>query len=52
VHEKVPAVGRRRHVLNEQIAQAIVGTPICQCEIQRALYLPAELPRLSFNLPS
>jgi len=26
--------------------------PICQREIQRALYLPAELPRLSFDLRS
>jgi hypothetical protein len=51
VHEKVPAVGRRRNILNEQIVQAIVGMPICQREIQRALYLSAELPRLSFNLP-
>jgi hypothetical protein len=52
VHEKVPAVGRRRYVFNEQIVQAIVGMPICQREIQRALHLPAELPRLSFSLPS
>jgi hypothetical protein len=52
VHEEVPAVRRRRHVLNEQIVQAIVGMPICQREIQRALYLSAELPRLSFNLPT
>jgi hypothetical protein len=27
VHEKVPAVGRRRNVVNEQIVQAIVGMP-------------------------
>ena len=51
VDEKVPAVGRRRNVLNEQIVQS-VGMPICQREIQRALYLSAELPRLSFNLPA
>jgi hypothetical protein len=50
VDEKVPAVGRRRNVFNEQIVQAVVGMPICQREIQRALYLSAELPRLSFNL--
>ena len=49
--EKVPAVGRRGNVLNEQIVQA-VGMPICQREIQRALNLSAELPRLSFNLPT
>ena len=48
--EKTPAVGRRRNVFNEQIGQAVVGMPIGQCEIQRALYLSAELPRLSFNL--
>lgn len=52
VYEKVSAVGRRRHVLNEQIVQAIVAMPICQCQIERALYLPAELPCLSFNLTS
>jgi hypothetical protein len=50
VHVEVPAVRRRRNVLNEQIVQAIVGRPIRQREIQRTLYLPAELPRLSFNL--
>jgi hypothetical protein len=52
VHQEVPAVRRRRHVLNEQIVQAIVAMPICQCQIERTLYLPAKLPRLSFNLPS
>jgi hypothetical protein len=52
MHEQVPAVGCRRHVLNEQIVQAIVGMPICQCEIQRTLYLTAELSRLPFNLPT
>jgi hypothetical protein len=52
VHKKVAAVGRRRNVLDKQIVQAIVAMPICQCQIQRALYLPAKLPRLSFNLPS
>jgi hypothetical protein len=52
VHKKVPAVGRRRNVLNEQIVQAIVGMPISQREIQRALNLSAELPRLSFSLSS
>jgi hypothetical protein len=46
------AVGRRRDLFNEQIVQAVVGMPIGQREIQRALYLPAELARLSFNLPS
>jgi hypothetical protein len=50
VHEKVPAVGRRRNVLNEQIVQAIVGMPISQREIQCALNLSAELPRFSFGL--
>ena len=52
VDEKVPAVGRRRNVFNEEIVQAVVGMPICQREIQCALYLSAELPRLSFNLPT
>jgi hypothetical protein len=52
VDEKVPAVGRRRHLLDEQIIQAIVGVPICQGEIQCALNLSAELPCLSFNLLS
>jgi hypothetical protein len=52
VHEKVPAVGRRGHLFDEQIVHAIVGMSICEREIQRALHLPAELPRLPFNLPS
>ena len=39
MHEKVPAVGRRRNVLDEQIVQAIVGMPICQREVQGALHL-------------
>ena len=52
VREKVSAVGCRRDVFNEQIVQAVVGMAICQREIQRALYLSAELPRLSFNLPT
>jgi hypothetical protein len=52
VHEKVSAVGCRRNVFNEQIAQDVVGMPICQREIQRALDLSAELPGLSFNLPT
>src|SRR5687767_7895370 len=52
VHQKVPAVRRRGHVLNVQIFQAIVGVPIRQREIQRALNLSAELPRLSFSLSS
>jgi hypothetical protein len=52
VHEKVPAVRGRRYLLDEQIVHAIVGMSICEREIQRALHLPTELPRLSFNLPS
>jgi len=48
----VPAVRRRRHVFDEEIAQAVVGVPICQREIQRTLYLSAELPRLAFGLPA
>jgi hypothetical protein len=50
MHQKVPAVRRRRHVLYEYIVQAIVGVPICQREIQRTLYLSAKLPRFSFGL--
>jgi hypothetical protein len=46
----VSAVGRRRDVFNEEIVQAVVAMPIGQREIQRALYLSAELPCLSFNL--
>ena len=52
MHKKLSAVGRRRNVFDEQIVQAVVGMAICQREIQRALYLSAELPRLSFNLPT
>ena len=52
LHEKVSAVGCRRDVFNEQIVQAVVGMSICQREIQRALYLSAELPRLPLGLPA
>ena len=37
VNQKVPAVGRRRNVLDKQIVQAVVGVAICQRKIQRAL---------------
>jgi hypothetical protein len=52
VHQQVPAVRRRRNFLDEQIVQAVIGVPICQREIQRALYLSAELPRLALGLPA
>jgi hypothetical protein len=52
VHQKVPAVRRGRNVLDKEIVQAVVGVSICQREIQRALNLSADLPRLSFGLPA
>ena len=52
MHEQVPAVRRWRHILNEQIVQAVVCVPIGEREIQRTLYLSAELPRLAFGLPT
>ena len=52
MHQKVPAIRRRRNVFDEQLVQAIVGVAIGQREIQRALYLSAELPRFSFGLPA
>ena len=51
MYEEVPAVGRGRNVLDKQIVQAIIGLSLGQREIQRTLYLSAELPCLSFNLP-
>jgi hypothetical protein len=50
VHQQVPAVRCRRNVLDEHIVQAVVGVSISQREIQRALYLSAELPRLPLGL--
>lgn len=52
VHQQVPAVRCRRNVLDEQIVQAVVGVSIREREIQRALYLSAELPRLPLRLPA
>jgi len=52
VHEKVPAVWRRRNVLDEQIVHAIVGTAICKREVKCPLHLSAELTCLSFSLPT
>ena len=48
----MPAVRRRRDILDEQIVQAIVGMPICEREVQCPLHLPAELPCLSLSLPT
>jgi len=52
VHDEVPAVRRRRHVVNEQIVQAIVGMSICQRKVQGPLNLSAELPCFSIGLPA
>jgi len=52
VHQQVSAVRRRRNVFHEEIVQAVIGMSICQREIQSALDLSAELPRLAFGLPA
>ena len=52
VNEKVPAIWSGSDLLNEQIIQAIIGMPICEREIQRPLYLPAELQCLPLSLPT
>jgi hypothetical protein len=52
VHQQVPAVGRRRHLLDEQIVDAIVGMAIREREVECPLHLSAELTRLSLSLPT
>jgi hypothetical protein len=52
VHQQVPAVRRRRHVLDEQIVHAIVSIAICERQVECPLYLSTELACLSFSLPT
>jgi hypothetical protein len=52
MHQQVPAVRRRRHLVDEQLVQAIILVPISQGEVERPLHLPAELLRLAFALPT
>ena len=52
VHQQVPAVRGRRDLLDEEVAEAVIGVSIGQREIQSALYLSAELPRLALGLPA
>ncbi len=46
MHQQVPAMRRRRDILNEQIVQAIIGAAIGQRQIQCTLDLSAQLLRL------
>jgi hypothetical protein len=48
----VPAVGRRCHLVYEEVVQPFVRVVVGKREIQSALHLPAELPRLPFRLPA
>ncbi|MEO8257476.1 MAG: hypothetical protein ABI868_09035 [Acidobacteriota bacterium] len=50
--QQVPGVRRWRDGLDEQVAQAFVDTAVGEREIQCALHLSAELPRLAFSLPA
>jgi hypothetical protein len=46
----MPAIRRRKNLLDEKIVQAIANVAIRECKVQRPLHLPAELPVLSFKL--
>ena len=50
MHQQVPAVRRRRHVLDEQVVQAIVGNAICERQVECPLHLSTELTCLSLSL--
>lgn len=50
--QQVPAVRRRRHVLDEQVVQAIVGNAICERQVECPLHLSTELTCLSLSLPT
>jgi hypothetical protein len=44
----MPAIRRRKNLLDEKIIQAVANVAIRECEVQRPLHLPAEL--LSFRI--
>src|SRR2546425_10366570 len=52
MHQETSAVRSRGNFLDEQTADAIARTAICEGKIQRSLYLPAELLRLPLHLPT
>jgi hypothetical protein len=51
VDEQVPAVGRGRHLVDEQLSDGTRPWPVGQSEIQRTLNLSAQLLRLVFGAP-
>jgi hypothetical protein len=46
----VSAIWRGSDFIDEQFIQAVILVPVCQREVQRSLYLPAELLRLALSL--
>ena len=52
MYQQMPAIGRCRYLLDEQIVHAIVGTAFCERQVECPLHLAAELTGLSFNLPT
>ena len=50
VHQEVPAIRGRKNLLDEKIVDAIANVAIREREVQRTLYLPAELLCLPFGL--
>ena len=52
VHQQVPAVRRRRHVLDEEIVHAIVGIAICERQVECPLHLSTETDVPLVTLPT
>ncbi len=50
MHEEMPAVGGRNHLLDEKIIHAIANVPVREREVQRPLDLPTELLCFPFGL--
>jgi hypothetical protein len=50
VHQKVPAIRRRKNILDEQAVNAIANIPLSHRKVERSLNLPAKLPCLSLCL--
>jgi hypothetical protein len=46
----MPAIRRRKNLLDEKIIQAVANVAIRECEVQRPLHLPAELLCFPFGL--
>ena len=52
MYQETSAIGRRRNLLHEKPVDTVAGVAVGESEIQRPLYLPAELLRFSFCLPA